>query len=199
MKRIEIIQSYGRRILYPSASPLIEALPVGKLHVSDTLVFFDAFWPLEDQLLDYAPKVRLAGIDLDVVLSTVVGPDHPKSTSPPRRLVAGVTLVVNGLAPEVWKPLLDGEGPSLISVDNGSIVLFDLADLDNLRIERERADGRELYARVRQGPVERIGSALAISCGMGDGAYEIWLGYGPRGQLVQIVIDLELFDDGEIE
>ncbi|MFI5708883.1 DUF4241 domain-containing protein [Kribbella sp. NPDC051620] len=35
-------------------------------------------------------------------------------------------------------------------------------------------------------------NAIIYECGMGDGAYEVWLGLNADGQVAEIFVDLEL-------
>ncbi|GAB3055609.1 hypothetical protein GCM10027053_15660 [Intrasporangium mesophilum] len=100
-------------------------------------------------------------------------------------------------APERWTQLADEHGdPVLIPVDNASIVLFDLAEAEQLRLEQAKVDPRAMYTRLIDVPFARMGDAVVIRCGKGDGAYNIWLGHAGE-QLAQIVVDLQLFDGAE--
>lgn len=197
MDHIERLQAYGQTVVFPNSSATIERLDVGRLRVSDTLVFLDAFWPLEDDLIAYSPRVQVGDVDLEVLLTTIELGERD-GESPRRQLAAGVTLRVSDQAPERWTQLADEHGdPALIPVDNASIVLFDLAEAEQLRLEQAKVNAREMYAGLIDVPLARLGDAVVIRCGKGDGAYGIWLGYAGT-QLAQTVVDLQLFDGAEV-
>ena len=95
-----------------------------------------------------------------------------------------------------WRPIrIDGQ-PFFFGVDAGTGLVYDSAAYDTLVSTIEASDDEvfqtvidEVVAPIRV-PEEIAG--LAFDCGMGDGAYPVYLGTDASGEPVAVAADLEL-------
>lgn len=134
----------------------------------------------------------LAGTEAQLRLTTVrwERADHED--------VVAVALTCGEGPVERWEELRDEEGPLGLSVDSGLGCVFDSSDLPAMR--QLRADREAYLARLKplrrslawKFPDEHEPIALGFKVSMGDGVYPVWKGWNASGDLVSILVDLEL-------
>lgn len=112
--------------------------------------------------------------------------------------VTAVSIMFADRTPDRWEMWTSDNEPVRSDVDHGLAAVFDYEDADEANDLSENADSHILAPlwEYQNTPwfVWHHG-ILSFRCGLGDGMYEIWLGFDSRDQFASIVIDLELLPD----
>lgn len=189
----------------------LDVVDVGKLAFpSGRVVVRDPGRWVADEAEDAEPLTALVTPGLWRVSISVVHWDEspdPRVPAPLRKVTAlkadsGAERVQRwelGLRPGQTAPDSDAESLPGFSVDGGLGCLVDATGLKFLRqlwqhdrdLEEapDGVDGRE--AEIITAP-DLLAGMVIFECGMGDGVYPVWLGRSATGDVVSILVDLEL-------
>lgn len=120
------------------------------------------------------------------------------------RSCAAITVVFRDERPLHWTAAIGNmESPGRFGVDYGQGCLLDAAMLPVLSdLDAEGEGGfldQAIGSREPVTPYAQNGDTtiLVFNCGLGDGAYAVYLGLGAAGDPVRAVVDLELLRDLE--
>ena len=98
-----------------------------------------------------------------------------------------------------WDRLEAETGGSVLGVDAGTGCIYDASNRDVLEVlqaDDERLDA--VFVEVHSSRFATVDDSsgtpalVLFECGMGDGAYPVWIGRDPGATIVAILIDLEL-------
>lgn len=174
----------------------VEVIDAGRLELSTgNVVATDPAWPSLEDAVAVVVEPGSYPVSLSVARSR---------SAPDRALVSAVRMLVSRGDVETWAPAWEGvtsEGSATslgFTVDAGQACLLDQAALPFLIDLAEDEDASiELSLRVESQKYEHVVdetsgmNAIVFACGMGDGTYPVWLGSTAKGELAQLVVDLE--------
>lgn len=185
--------SYGSEYAWPKSGPsLLEELQIGKIDVpSARLSMSDIGEPFESeselQSIDIGANEAMMSLGL-------IRWTSKNSRRYGRASEAAVDVRISEHVTVEWEFAFAPKNPYL-QIDYGVGCLFDsAAHRELLDLQAARDEMGSLFDRVKATHFVSRGSITAFGCGVGGGAYPVWLGRDDAGRPSRVVIDLQVLD-----
>jgi hypothetical protein len=181
-----------------------EIISAGEVHFpTGMVVAADPAWSINPLEESDAVAANVPPGSYPVSLLVSVWRQPPASGVIPRSKVCASKVRISNDPVTQWRPAFPSESDQSVAlgfaVDSGTASFFDFSAKDWLTARQDNDDWwdeisdvllRDLYVLIED---QATGAnAIIYECGMGDGAYEVWLGLNADGQVAEIFVDLEL-------